>query len=167
MQTLKGTPIYFGHRAWGSLFRLIFLMALVVALDIYLWYAHPALLHRVIFTEHVAITVEYVLWIIIAILFLILIYRHYRWTFLISSREIVVRKGIIASDVKTYLYDQIQQIDTFQTVSQRILLYGQMTVTMLITLTGQSKVEEATIPFIHRPKHLANVMTAYLKIGDR
>jgi len=52
-------------------------------------------------------------------------------------------------------------------VSQRILLYGQMTVTMLITLTGQSKVEEATIPFIHRPKHLANVMTAYLKIGDR
>jgi len=108
-----------------------------------------------------------VLWIIIAILFLILIYRHYRWTFLISSREIVVRKGIIASDVKTYLYDQIQQIDTFQTVSQRILLYGQMTVTMLITLTGQSKVEEATIPFIHRPKHLANVMTAYLKIGER
>lgn len=167
MQTIKGTPIYFGHRAWGSLLKFVFVFLLFVGVDIFLWWKYPSILHFVLFTYHIAVTVEYLLWLLIFLLFVHLLYRHYRWTYLITTREIIVTRGIIASDVKTYLYDQIQQIDTFQTWVQRILLYGQMTATLLITLTGQSKEEEAVLSFIHRPKHLADLMTTYLQIGQQ
>jgi hypothetical protein len=36
---------------------------------------------------------------------------------------------------------------------------------MLITMTGQSKVEEAHIDYIHRPKHIANLLIAHVRVG--
>ena len=59
----------------------------------------------------------------------------------------------------------VQEASSFQTIGQRILLWGQLNVTMLITLTGQSKVEEAHMEYIHRPKHIANLLIARVRVG--
>ena len=165
MQALKGTPIFSGHRAWGSLFKLIFTILLLLGLTIYLYLKHPSYLGYVLLTYRIPITLEYLLGFVIFILIIALLYKHYRWTYIISTKEIIVKKGIIASDVKNYLYDQIQEVNTFQTVAQRILLYGQMSLTLLITLTGQSEPEKAYLQYLHRPRYLANLMIALLKIG--
>jgi uncharacterized membrane protein YdbT with pleckstrin-like domain len=101
------------------------------------------------------------------VLFLWILILHYRWTYIITTRQIYVKKGIIASNVRNFLYDQIQEASSFQTIGQRILMWGQLNVTMLITFTGQAKVEEAHMEFIHRPKHIANLMMSEVRIGDR
>lgn len=165
METLRGTPIFYGHRAWGSLLKYILILFALIAIDLYLRFRYPSILHYVLFTFHIAVTVEYILWLLILIVFVYLMYKHYRWTYLISTKEIVVRRGIIASDIKSYLYDQIQEISTYQTAGQRFLMYGQMNVTMLISLTGQSKVEEAHLPYLHRPKYLSALMMSYVRVG--
>ena len=84
---------------------------------------------------------------------------------IITDRQIYVRKGIIASDARSFLYDQVQEASSFQTIGQRIFLWGQLNVTMLITMTGQSKVEEAHMDYIHRPKHIANLLIAHVRVG--
>ena len=111
------------------------------------------------------ITVLDVLIALFLIVLLIMYIRHRQWTYIITDRQIYVRKGIIASDARSFLYDQVQEASSFQTIGQRLLLWGQLNVTMLITLTGQSKVEEAHMDYIHRPKHIANLLIARVRVG--
>ena len=119
-----------------------------------------------IYTFHgFRITVLDVLIALFLIVLLIMYIRHRQWTYIITDRQIYVRRGIIASDARSFLYDQVQEASSFQTIGQRILLWGQLNVTMLITLTGQSKVEEAHMEYIHRPKHIANLLIARVRVG--
>lgn len=73
---------------------------------------------------------------------------------------------ITQSGVQNYLYNQVQEASSFQTVGQRLFLWGQLNITMLITLTGQSKVEEAHMDYIHRPKHIAGLMISQVSVGN-
>jgi len=165
MQAVRGTPLFKGHRAWGSLFGLVFLFILMAGATVFSWLYLPQVRYYVIIQWH-SITVLYILAFLTFIIFLVLLYKHYRITYIISTKEIIVRKGIIGADIKSYVYDRIQEIGTFQTAAQRILLYGQMSVTLLISLTGQATPETAILAYLHRPKYLSNLMVALLKIGQ-
>lgn len=163
MKAARGTLLFRGHRAWGSLFGLIFLFIILIALAVFLHYEFPQYLH---FHIYYRITVEYILAFIIAIVFIILLYKHYSTTYIITTQEIVVKKGIVAANIQRYVYDRIQQIDTFQTFAQRILMFGQMSITLLVTLTGQSTPETAIMHYIHRPAYLSRSMITLLRIGN-
>ena len=166
MEPIKGSPIFVGHRAYGSLLSYILFLFLIVALALYLHFEYPSYLNYVIYTFHgFHITVLDVLIALFLIVLLIMYIRHRQWTYIITDRQIYVRKGIIASDARSFLYDQVQEASSFQTIGQRLLLWGQLNVTMLITLTGQSKVEEAHMEYIHRPKHIANLLIARVRVG--
>lgn len=166
MEAIKGSTLFYGHRAWGSLLKDLFIFTLLIAGYIYLWLYHIAILHYVLFTYHVPILAEYFYWIILFIMFIVLLVKHYRWEYIITTREIVVSYGIIASNVRRYTYDQLQSVDSFQTVGQRLTLWGQLTVTMLISYTGQSKEETAKLDYVHRPKYLANLMLERVNVGQ-
>ena len=166
MEPIKGSPIFVGHRAYGSLIGYIFALFLIIAFALYLHFEYPAYLNYVLFTFHgVAITLLRILIALFLIILIVMYIRHRQWTYIITDRQIYVRKGIIASDARSFLYDQVQEASSFQTIGQRILLWGQLNVTMLITLTGQSKVEEAHMDYIHRPKHIANLLIARVRVG--
>ena len=144
MEPIKGSPLFVGHRAFGSLKKYFLLFFILTGTAIYLYLHHPAILGYVLFTYHgMHITVLYALIFLILLDLLILAVRHYQITYIITTRQVYVKLGIIASNARNYLYDQVQEASSFQTVGQRIFLWGQLNVTMLITLTGQSKVEEA------------------------
>ena len=49
---------------------------------------------------------------------------------------------------------------TFRISLQRLFLWGSLNITMLITMTGQSRVEEAHMEYIHRPKLPATLLSA-------
>lgn len=166
MEAVKGSPIFFGHRAWGSLAKFVLILVLIAALYVWLWFFHNPVMEYHIAIHGYVFKVEYVFWIIWAVLFLIMIYKHYRWTYLITTREIYVRHGVISADTRTYLYDQVQEASSYQTVGQRIMLWGTLNVTMLISYTGQSKVEEAHLSYMHRPKHIADAMMSQVRIGQ-
>ena len=167
MEPIKGSPLYYGHRAFGSLAKYIVFMMLLGGLYGYLYVYYIGILHAEITVYGYHILVEYIIWFVMFVLFLWILILHYRWTYIITTRQIYVKKGIIASNVRNFLYDQIQEASSFQTIGQRFLMWGQLNVTMLITFTGQAKVEEAHMEFIHRPKHIANLMMSEVRIGDR
>ena len=166
MEPIKGSPIFVGHRAYGSLLSYFFILFAIIALALYLHFDYPSYLSYVIYTIHgVHLTVLDVLAILFLIVLIVMYVRHRQWTYIITDRQIYVRKGIIASDARSFLYDQVQEASSFQTIGQRIFLWGQLNVTMLITMTGQSKVEEAHMDYIHRPKHIANLLIAHVRVG--
>ncbi len=160
MEAYKGTPLFFGHRAWGSLLKHILIFLVVAGAYIYLWKYQPEILH---YHLHYF---EYVYWFILLYLFLDLMVRKYRLTYVVTTQELIVKRGIIASDIKRYVYTQVQQADSFQTIGQRLTLWGELTVTMLISHTGQATPETAHFVYIHRPKMIANMIMENLKVGQ-
>ena len=159
MEAIRGSPIYIGHRAFGSLLKYIIIIILLIALVVYLHIHYPSWLEFSLYMWHgFHLRILYLLLFIIFILLVLLIIRHYQWMYIITTRQVYVRKGIIASNVKNYMYDRLQEASSFQTMGWRIFLWGQLNITMLISMTGQSKVEEAHMDYIHRPKHIANIM---------
>ena len=160
MEAYKGTPLFFGHRAWGSLLKHIFIFLIFVGGYIYLWKDQIAILH------YHAHYFEYVYWFILLYLFLDLMARKYRLTYVVTTQELIVKRGIIASDIKRYVYTQVQQADSFQTIGQRLTLWGELTVTMLISHTGQATPETAHFVYIHRPKMIANMIMENLRVGQ-
>lgn len=168
MEPIKGSPIYVGHRAYGSLIGYFFVLFLIVASALFLHFRYPAYLSHVLFVIYgIHITVLYLLALLFFIVLIIMYIRHRQWTYIITDRQVYVRKGIIAADTRNFLYDQVQEASSFQTIGQRILLWGQLNITMLITYTGQSKIEEAHMDYIHRPKHIANLMIARIRVGEK
>jgi uncharacterized membrane protein YdbT with pleckstrin-like domain len=166
MEPIKGSPLFVGHRAFGSLKKYFFIFLVLLALAIYLEIYYPVILHYVLFTYHgIHITVLDALLFLMFLDIVILAIRHYQITYIITTRQVYVKLGIIASNARSYLYDQVQEASSFQTIGQRIFLWGQLNVTMLITMTGQSKVEEAHLDYIHRPKHIANLMMSTVNVG--
>jgi uncharacterized membrane protein YdbT with pleckstrin-like domain len=167
MEPIKGSPIYVGHRAYGSLAGYFLILFLIIGIALYLHFYDHKVLGYVLFTVYgVHITVLIALAIVFLIVLLVMYIRHRQWTYIITDRQVYVRKGIIAADTRNFLYDQVQEASSFQTIGQRILLWGQLNITMLITYTGQSKIEEAHMDYIHRPKHIANLMIARVKVGE-
>lgn len=165
MEAIRGSPIFVGHRAFGSLMKYIIPLFLLILLAVYLHLYHDSWLSIVLYTWHgFHLEVLYLIVFIAFIFFVLLIIRHYQWSYIITTRQVYVRHGIIASSVRDYLYDRIQEASSFQTIGQRLLLWGQLNVTMLITLTGQSKIEEAHLDYVHRPKHIANLMIAHASV---
>ena len=69
------------------------------------------------------------------------------------------------ADVKNYTYNQVQEASSYQTILQRLFLSGSLNITMLITMTGQSRVEEAHMEYVHRPKLLAAIILAHVNVG--
>lgn len=156
---MKGTPVFYGHRAFGSQFRAVLLLLFLVALYLYLFITEPNIAFK-IYIYNFQYNLYFIILVLILIVLIYVLIQHYRWTFAISTSEIYVKKGIIASDVKSFQYTNIQEIKTFQTVGQRILLYGSMKITMLVAMAGQSTPEEASMPFIHRPRYIARKLEA-------
>ena len=71
-----------------------------------------------LFTFHgVAITLLRILMMLFLIVLIVMYVRHRQWTYIITDRQIYVRKGIIASDARSFLYDQVQEASSFQTQS--------------------------------------------------
>ncbi len=168
MEPIKGSPIFVGHRAYGSMLGNIFLFFIVLFGIIYLEKEYPSYLTYVLFVFHgIVIDVFRALIFLDFLILLILYIRHREYTYIITSQQVYVRHGIIAANVRNFTYDQVQEASSFQTIGQRILLWGQLNITMLITLTGQSKVEEAHMDFIHRPKKIANLMIQRVNVGSK
>ena len=168
MEPIKGSPIFVGHRAYGSMLGNIFLIFLVIALIFYLHFDYPSYLSYVLFVYHgISVNVLDALLFLAFILILIVYIRHREYTYIITSQQVYVRHGIISANVRNFTYNQVQEASSFQTVGQRILLWGQLNITMLITLTGQSKVEEAHMDFVHRPKKIASMMIQRVSIGEK
>ncbi len=165
MESIKGHPLFIGHRAFGSLKKYFLIDILIFILIMYLGIYHSNILYATVFTYKIKFTLLDILLIVFFTDLIILLVRHYEIAYIITTGQIYVKYGIIASRVNNYLYDQIQEASSFQTVGQRIFLWGQLNITMLITLTGQSKVEEAHLDYIHRPKHIANLMLSGINIG--
>ncbi len=166
LEAIKGSPLFVGHRAFGSLKKYFALFIFFLAATVFLGIYRPGILHYTLYIYHgFHISVLYVLIFLMFIDLIILLIRHWQITYIITTRQVYVKYGIIASNTHNFLYDQIQEASSFQTIGQRIFLWGQLNVTMLITLTGQSKVEEAHLDYIHRPKHIANLMMATVSVG--
>jgi len=161
----KGKILYYGHRAFGSLIGYIALIILMVAGYIYAYFKYHSILEEYITVQGYHIKYEYFIWIAVAIVVVILIYKHYYYTYVITTEQIISKQGIIASYIKSYLYSQIQEVNADQGIGERILLYGKLSVTMLITFTGQSKIEEAHMDYIHRPKHIASLLISKVEVG--
>ena len=103
MEPIKGSPIFVGHRAYGSLLSYILFLFLIVALALYLHFEYPSYLDYVIYTFHgFRITVLDVLIALFLIVLLIMYIRHRQWTYIITDRQIYVRRGIIASDARSF-----------------------------------------------------------------
>jgi membrane protein YdbS with pleckstrin-like domain len=167
MEPIRGSPLYIGHRAFGSLIKNIVMVILLSALVVYLHLHYASLLNFTIYTWHgIPFTAFYLFLFVIFIMILMLLIRHYQWTYIITTRQVYIKHGIIGSRVQNYLYNQVQEASSFQTVGQRLFLWGQLNITMLITLTGQSKVEEAHMDYIHRPKHIAGLMISQVSVGN-
>ncbi len=166
LDAIKGSPLFVGHRAFGSLKKYFAIFFILLALVIYLEIYYRTVLSYVLFTYHgIHFTLLYLILFIMLLDIIVLTVRHYQITYIITTRQVYVKYGIIASMTHNYLYDQIQEASSFQTVGQRIFLWGQLNVTMLITLTGQAKVEEAHLDYIHRPKHISNLMMVTMNVG--
>ena len=167
VEPIRGSPIFIGHRAFGSLMKYIVMVILLTALVIYLHIHYAPWLDFSLYAWHgFHLRILYILLFMIFLFFVMLLIKHYQWTYIITTRQVYVRHGIIAESVKNYLYDRVQEASSFQTAGQRIFLWGQMNITMLVTMTGQSKVEEAHMDYIHRPKHIANLMIERASIGN-
>ena len=162
----KGKILYYGHRAFGSLIGYIALIILMVAGYIYAYFKYHSILEEYITVQGYHIKYEYFIWIAVAIVVIILIYKHYYYTYVITTEQIISKQGIIASYIKSYLYSQIQEVNADQGIGERILLYGKLSVTMLITFTGQSQVEKATLYYIHRPRQISYIMQSNIKVGS-
>ena len=163
MEAVKGTPLFVGHRAFGSLFKYILIFFLLTALAIYLFIYHRGFYTIVLYTfivDGLAISLTGGMMLAggIIIIGIIIYIKHIEYTYIITTSQVIARQGIIMADVKNYIYSNIQEASSFQTIGQRLLFWGQLKITMLIELTGQSKVEEAHLNYIHRPKHIANLM---------
>lgn len=167
MEPIKGTPLYIGHRAWGSLLTWFFFLFILVGLYAYLHFYHPSLLYQYAIIDGKHIEYVYLLRLFIIIIFITMLIRHYQWSYIITTRQVYIKHGIIASEIHNFLYDQIQEASSFQAIGQRIFMWGQLNVTMLITLTGQSKVEEASMDYIHRPAKISRKMMASVTVGQR
>ena len=166
MEPIKGSPLFVGHRAYGSLAGYFLALFLIAGLIIYMKIAYNKYLNYSLFTVYkFHITLLIILLILFLIILITMYIRHRQWTYIITDRQVYVRKGIIASDAHSFLYDQVQEASSFQTIGQRILLWGQLNVTMLITYTGQSKIEEAHMDYIHRPKHIASLLISKVEVG--
>ena len=157
--------LFAGHRAFGSL-KKYFLFLILIGFIIYMTYKYDRkLLYSTIFTWHIHFSLLLMLIIIFLIGVLILYLKHIEYTYIISVNKIYIKKGIVMADVKNYTYNQVQEASSYQTILQRLFLWGSLNITMLITMTGQSRVEEAHMEYIHRPKLLAAIILAHVNVG--
>jgi membrane protein YdbS with pleckstrin-like domain len=164
---MNGSPIYFGHRAFGSL-KKYFLFLIFIVFIIYMIYRYDKkLLFTTVFTWHIHFTVLMLLIIAFLAGVLVLYLKHIEYTYMITTEQLYIKKGIIMADVKNYTYTQVQEASSYQTVLQRLFLWGQLNITMLISYTGQSKIEEAHMEYIHRPKYIANIIIAHINVGKQ
>jgi hypothetical protein len=62
MEPIKGSPLYYGHRAFGSLAKYIVFMMLLGGLYGYLYVYYIGILHAEITVYGYHILVEYIIW---------------------------------------------------------------------------------------------------------
>ena len=159
--------LFAGHRAFGSL-KKYFLFLIFIGSIIYMIYEYDRkLLFATVFTWHIHFTLLIMLIAIFFIGVLVLYLKHIEYTYIITTDRLYIKRGIVMADVKNYTYNQIQEASSYQTISQRLFLWGSLNVTMLITLTGQSRVEEAHMEYIHRPKLLAAMLLSHVNVGKQ
>lgn len=157
--------LFAGHRAFGSL-KKYFLFLIFIGSIIYLLYEYDRkLLYSTVFTWHIHFSLLLILIIIFLIGILILYLKHIEYTYIITTDRLYIKRGIVMADVKNYTYNQVQEASSYQTILQRLFLWGSLNITMLITMTGQSRVEEAHMEYIHRPKLLAALILAHVNVG--
>ena len=157
--------LFAGHRAFGSL-KKYFLFLIFIGSIIYLLYEYDRkLLYSTVFRWHIHFTLIIILIIIFLIGILILYLKHIEYTYIITTDRVYIKRGIVMADVKNYTYNQVQEASSYQTILQRLFLWGSLNITMLITMTGQSRVEEAHMEYIHRPKLLAAILLDHVNVG--
>lgn len=101
------------------------------------------------------------------ILFFSLFIGRLRWRFYVTDRQLAIRFGIIAAETKSYLYDQVQSVTAQQTVLQRLLLWGEIRVTILISGTGMAAPSIAYMPYVSRPQNVAAIVQSHVTVGER
>ena len=157
--------LFAGHRAFGSL-KKYFLFLIFIGFIIYMTYKYDRkLLYSTIFTWHIHFSLLLMLIIIFLIGVLILYLKHIEYTYIITTDRLYIKRGIVMADVKNYTYNQVQEASSYQTILQRLFLWESLNITMLITMTGQSRVEEAHMEYIHRPKLLASIVLSHVNVG--
>ena len=157
--------LFAGHRAFGSLKKYFLFLAFILSIIFMIYDYDRKLLFSTVFTWHIHFTLILMLLIIFLIGVLVLYLKHIEYTYIMSTDRVYIKKGIVMADVKNYTYNQVQEASSYQTISQRIFLWGSLNITMLITMTGQSRVEEAHMEYIHRPKLLASIILSHVNVG--
>ena len=157
--------LFAGHRAFGSLKKYFLFLAFILSIIFMIYDYDRKLLFSTVFTWHIHFTLILMLLIIFLIGVLVLYLKHIEYTYIMSTDRVYIKKGIVMADVKNYTYNQVQEASSYQTISQRIFLWGSLNITMLITMTGQSRVEEAHMEYVHRPKLLASIILSHVNVG--
>ena len=157
--------LFAGHRAFGSLKKYFLFLIFILSIIFMIYDYDRKLLFSTVFTWHIHFTLILMLLIIFLIGVLVLYLKHIEYTYIMSTDRVYIKKGIVMADVKNYTYNQVQEASSYQTISQRIFLWGSLNITMLITMTGQSRVEEAHMEYIHRPKLLASIVLSHVNVG--
>ena len=157
--------LFAGHRAFGSLKKYFLFLAFILSIIFMIYDYDRKLLFSTVFTWHIHFTLMLILLIIFLIGVLVLYLKHIEYTYIMSTDRVYIKKGIVMADVKNYTYNQVQEASSYQTILQRLFLWGSLNITMLITMTGQSRVEEAHMEYIHRPKLLAAIVLSHVNVG--
>ena len=157
--------LFAGHRAFGSLKKYFLFLAFILSIIFMIYDYDRKLLFSTVFTWHIHFTLILMLLIIFLIGVLVLYLKHIEYTYIMSTDRVYIKKGIVMADVKNYTYNQVQEASSYQTISQRVFLWGSLNITMLITMTGQSRVEEAHMEYVHRPKLLASIILSHVNVG--
>lgn len=166
----RGNLIWKGHRAYGSLFYHLLLAIVFIGSSGYLadHRIYNINLSQFNLPYHLSLLGHsYVLTGIGAFLVVLyLIVKKYQWTYIITDREMIVRFGIIARNEQSYLYNEVQEAHPEQTLTQRLLLWGNIRFTLLQSGTGQATPEEVMMPYVSSPAHVSDfVIQNVKKIG--
>lgn len=163
----RGNLIWKGHRAYGSLFYHLLMAILLIGSSGYLGFTgkyninlsqynlpyHLSMLgHPDVYTSFAAF-----------ILVLYLMFKKYQWTFIITDQEMIVRYGIIAKNVQSYLYNELQEAHPEQTIAQRLLLWGSVRFKLLQSGTGLSEPSDVLMPYVSSPSHVADFVVQNVK----
>lgn len=164
----RGNLVWKGHRAYGSMFFHVLLSAAAIGSTGYLKVTHTLIanLSNYNLPYHLSLIGHSDVWtgLLSSITVLWLLYKRYQWTFIVTDKEMIVREGLLARNVREYLYNEVQDAHQEQTLIQRALLWGGLRFSLLQSGTGIAQPADVYMPYVSRPYHVAQFVIQNVKV---